>query len=596
MRLWKRGGRASGREGRWLGWRPDGWFLGSALAGCVWALAYPPTSWAWCGWLVAGLLAMPAWRLAPGRCWRLGWVAGWLHYLLSLLWLLWMPFPSGAVAAWLALSAYLALYPACWLAWLRWLAAAWSGVDAVGRLRLGEVSWGRRQAIVWMGAAGWTALEWVRGWMLTGFPWNGLGVSQVENLPVIQAAAVVGSGGVSFLVAWVGLSLAAAAGVGLERWRRGLEKPGSPRWLAGWTQGPLKEAGPALAALIVVVSWGGWRVMHPAPVPRVLRVALVQPAIPQRLIFNPAEAQGRFEQLLQLTDAALETHPDLLVWPEAALPVLSAEDYRRLYRRIQEGRVWMVFGADDVRPVEGEPGRYEWFNAAFLVDPQGAMRGVYHKRRLVIFGEYVPLEKWLPFLKMLTPIEGSFSAGREAVRFRMNRPPAEFGVLICFEDVFPGLARQSVGAETDFLLNLTNDGWFGESAAHWQHLANATMRAVENGVPLVRCANNGISGWVSARGAWRELGFGPGSRVYEAGFKVVEVPLRGGQSDTLYHRWGDWFSWVAVGLSVVGGGVAWQVGRRGRPSRARGPGSAAQGGAGRPSQKAVLDQRSQPQE
>ena len=122
----------------------------------------------------------------------------------------------------------------------------------------------------------------------------------------------------------------------------------------------------------------------------------------------------------------------------------------------------------------------------------------YIKRKLVIFGEYVPLADWLPFLKYLTPIQGGFTPGRRPVSFPLPGLRAKTSVLICFEDIFPHLVREHVDDDTDFLVNLTNNGWFGESAAQWQHAANAVFRAVENGLPLVRCANNGLTCWVDA--------------------------------------------------------------------------------------------------
>src|SRR5205823_6890990 len=129
--------------------------------------------------------------------------------------------------------------------------------------------------------------------------------------------------------------------------------------------------------------------------------------------------------------------------------------------------------------------------------------GVYHKQELVIFGEYIPLEHSLPFIKYLTPIPGSFAAGTEPTQFHIG--DAIISPLICFEDTFPHVARKAARDDTDFLVNLTNDGWFGDSAEQWQHEANAIFRSVENGIPLVRCANNGITCWIDGRGRVRQI-------------------------------------------------------------------------------------------
>ena len=210
-----------------------------------------------------------------------------------------------------------------------------------------------------------------------------------------------------------------------------------------------------------------------------LRVAMIQPSIPQTMIFDPAEGRTRFEKLLALSATALARHPDLLVWPEGAMPPWTEENFRALTNLVSSHRVWMIFGADDV--ARNAEGVRLYYNSAVLFDPDGAYAGVYRKRRLVIFGEYIPLTKSLPFLRHFTPIEDGFSAGDRPGDFDLASVKARLGVFICFEDVFPEPTRDYVRPDTDALLNLTNDGWFGESAAQWQQAAMSVFRAVENG-------------------------------------------------------------------------------------------------------------------
>jgi apolipoprotein N-acyltransferase len=175
------------------------------------------------------------------------------------------------------------------------------------------------------------------------------------------------------------------------------------------------------------------------------------------------------------------------------------------------------------------------------------MAGLYHKRQLVIFGEYIPLVRWLPFIKWFTPITGGWTAGDRPGTFPLNH--ARIAPLICFEDVFPGTAREAATDDTDFLVNLTNDGWFGRSAEQWQHLANAVFRAVENGLPLVRCANNGVTGWIDAHGRLCQVFTDADHTVYGPGALTVEIPLLPvGEKrvPTYYHQHGDWFGWSCV--------------------------------------------------
>jgi apolipoprotein N-acyltransferase len=153
--------------------------------------------------------------------------------------------------------------------------------------------------------------------------------------------------------------------------------------------------------------------------------------------------------------------------------------------------------------------------------------------------------------KYLTPITGGFTAGENPITFDLHGLNAKTSVLICFEDMFPHYAREHAADEVDFLLNLTNDGWFGESAAHWQQAASAAFRAVENGRPLVRCANNGISCWIDRFGRMKDVYFENSRDVYQAGFKVIDVPVTAARRSTFYNRHGDWFGWSCVAIAGV---------------------------------------------
>ncbi len=181
-----------------------------------------------------------------------------------------------------------------------------------------------------------------------------------------------------------------------------------------------------------------------------------------------------------------------------------------------------------------------------------------------MFGEYLPALRWLPFLRYLRETKGGFVPGKGPVPFQIDSPRARISTLICFEDVFPHLAREHVDDKTDFLLNLTNNGWFGESAAQWQHAVSALFRAVENGVPLVRCTNNGLTCWIDAHGRMHNVYFPGSGDVYQAGFKIALIPLHDSnqrRERTCYNRYGDWFGWSCVGITLAS--LTWALlGRR----------------------------------
>jgi apolipoprotein N-acyltransferase len=308
-----------------------------------------------------------------------------------------------------------------------------------------------------------------------------------------------------------------------------------------------------------VFFFGGIKLMSPEIPREHLKVALVQPGIPQTIIWDANERTNRLNKLLELSHEALAHHPDLLVWPEAALPpgmIGRTRDTQQLITAlVRSNQVWMIFGVIDTAGANNEIE----LNSAFLIDPAGDLISRYNKRKLVVFGEYMPATRWLPFLKKLRADGAGLQAGRVPVHFQMGMAGARISPLICFEDVFPLLTRESVDSETDFLLNLTNNGWFGVGAAQWQHAVSALFRAIENGLPLVRCTNNGLTCWIDSVGRLHDVYFPGSTDIYQAGFKIVEIPLRSlaekKQGQTIYNRLGDWFSFLCV--AVTGSTLAW---------------------------------------
>ena len=232
--------------------------------------------------------------------------------------------------------------------------------------------------------------------------------------------------------------------------------------------------------------------------------------------------------------------PDLIVWPETTVPFMLNEPGERSQAVVQVaaevGRP-LVLGAPGYR-LEEPRGQT---NRVHLVMPGGVSAIAYDKMLLVPFGERIPFGAWLPFVRPIVPVTGSLAAGTTPTVFAVDG--ARFGVLVCYEATSPAQAATLVRAGADFLLNLTNDGWFGKTAAPYQHLAQATLRAVENRVPLVRVANTGISAVIMPDGAiaWQ----GP---LFEETWHVASVGWRHGR--TLYTRFGDWFvvlsGWAAV--------------------------------------------------
>ena len=536
------------------------------IGGLLSAAAFPKIGVAGFAWVAPGLILSSALGANGRRAFRLGYAAGLAYFLTSLYWLLNIPvakiFPS---LAWAGLSAFLAVYMGCWV-WLCWRLAPGQPMGSAasaespgfrdGCERLLAAHWGQRTLWALSCAALWVTWEMVQARLFTGFPWNLLGASQYRMLPLIQIASWTGIYGVSFLAVWFSVS-----GLSAVAYLFCLAQQ-SRRWIGG-------ELALPFLVVMAIIYFGVRVVVAPSTGPS-LKLALVQPSIPQRWIWSPADSARRFEQLLALSEQALTNRPQVLVWPEAAAPGFirwQTNIYQAVSNLVQRHQVWLVMGGDDAVPRNDAPDApMDAYNSSFLVSPQGALQAVYRKQRLVIFGEYLPLHRWLPFLEEWTGM-GSFTAGRAPVPFRIPELGVTMSVLICFEDIFPHHTRAYVEEDTDFLLNLTNNGWFGESAAQWQHAASAIFRAVENRVPLVRCANNGLTCLVDPFGRVSQVFFPGSNDIYGVGVKVVEVPLLGGhpRTPTFYRRFGDVFGWSCVLWSGLLVGETWL--RAGRQRR-----------------------------
>ena len=399
----------------------------------------------------------------------------------------------------------------------------------------------------------WTALEWVRNYVLTGFPWASAGSSQVRTLWLAQLASLGGVYLVGFMVVWSNSCLA-----GLSLWWHGRAR--LRRWtLAAW-----------LAAMALAAAFGAVRLQAGQAEGARLRVGLVQGNLDERAhLRGPAAQRWVLRRMLAESRRAAARGARLVVWPEATLPDPLPEGVVRLPL---PGAAFagplppaMVIGA----VLRGyRKGRTRLRNSALLVDEHLRVLGRYHKRHLVPFGEYVPLEDLLPVHWFVPPTVAFFTPGED----HRPRPSAfgELGLLICYEAIFPEIARESVARGARLLVNITNDSWYGPTSAPHQHLALSRMRAIETGRWLVRAANTGISAVIDSRGRLRDvipLGLAPGGadylspdRLRPAASLVAEVRLLEGR--TPYVLLGDWFPAACALVVLLGLGRGWWKRRR----------------------------------
>ncbi len=378
----------------------------------------------------------------------------------------------------------------------------------------------------------WVLLEYARSHLLTGFPWALLGYSQYANLPVIQIADIAGVWLVSFVVMLVN------AGIYLIARRAKPDEAILKNEIASLACGSLAMTA---IVLLLVLSYGYYKLYqapsasHPAP----LKISVIQGNIPQELKWDIGSREFVMERYFKLTSEAVKDGPDLIIWPEASLPVLLEDEpayYERVLRYTQTTARTLLFGA-----VTDRDGLY--YNSALLLSKEGKLQERYDKVHLVPFGEFIPLRRVFPFLETIVPI-GDITPGRDYTLFSMQDQGLgdrrQFGVLICFEDVFPELSRRFVNKGADFLVNITNDAWFGKTPEAYQHLAASVFRAVENRVNVVRSANTGVSGFINPQGKILSLvSDGTGNAIFIPGYLTQNIYLH--NQPTFYGYYGDLF-------------------------------------------------------
>ncbi len=515
----------------------------------------------------------PRWRTylwtvlaAQATAWTL--TLGWLHHV--------------TWAGLLLLGPVVGAWAGSWFVAVRWTMP-----------RLEGRPWPQR-VLAMLGLAGaWVVVEWTRTWLLSGFPWLTLSATQWERLSVLQPAAYTGAWGVSFVLVAVNVAFAAyawkllrglwateAGGAGA-----GSDGAGAPEVTGAKTRCP--EFIAAMVLLLGCLLLTARETFNRARFHRDwARVGIVQPAIPQTLKWDPEAARGILDVLEAETLKVAKARPDLLLWPEATTPLAAKGDAgMRAWTEdlVKRAGLPLLFGSVAYENLDTPEER--WWNGVFLATPEGGMEeAFYAKRHLVPFGEYVPLRPVLGWLEKVAPVGGDFTGGDGAglITVPLGKGWAEtegatrIGALICYEDIFPDLARKSVAAGAEVLVVNTNNGWFGEGAAAYQHAAHSVLRAVETRRPVLRAGNSGWSGWIDECGAIRavltkdratgEVRTEPGERGENArgqGEGGGTVYFRGGATlavtrdarflgvRTLYVRWGDWFVAVGAGLAAA---------------------------------------------
>ena len=437
-------------------------YLLALTGGFLTALSQPKLSWFFLAFFGPSLV-LEAVARAPRMAFSLSFLAGLTYFAVLLYWLVpvmhhfgGLPFLAAAGALGL-LSAYLALY------WAVPFLLFVSGHSLNGRVSTG---------LIW--AASLTAFEYLRAKVPLAFPWGLLGTAPYRLLPLIQVADLGGVFILSFLIYLSNYAL-----FSLMRYRE---------------KGPL-----ALALILLLSAWGYGTVRLKTPFAGPSQtIGLVQGNIPQDVKWDRGFLEETLLKYEALSKKALACGANLLVWPETALPAYATPEnpfFREILGFTAKDGLALIFGAPRLEEKEG---RLLAHNSLFLV-VKGKIKGIYDKQRLVPFGEFVPLEDKLPWLRTLAVASGEYTPGPEASPLKLE-PDKVFGPLICFESIFPDLSRRRVLEGATVLLVATNDAWFGTTAGPYQHFVQAIFRAVETRRYVVRVANTGISGLIDPYG------------------------------------------------------------------------------------------------
>ncbi len=480
------------------------------LSGLLYGLALPKIDIQWLAWVCLVPLFVPHALKRGGPLFLAGLSAGLVSATFRTYWIAQtlelyggVPLPLGVFTTFL-LIAYMALYSAIFLV-------------LAGRF---DLSW---PLFPWAAASLWVLLEWVQSWMISGFPWALLGNTLYETAPVLQLASLTGVYGLSFLLVLVNGALAQI----LFLRRR-----------------PLVYGSGPLLVLVLVLLWGYYRLeSRPNTDAPSLQVGIVQGNITQDQKWNNRKlaATQRYIELSR----QLPPNLDLIVFPETALPIFFTDPHFQPYSQpvaelAQQWSTHVLVGSLEGRVAQPDT----IYNRAYLLDQKGQLQGFSDKVHLVPFGEYLPFPWIFNYLGGLTAESGRFTHGQSFKKLQLGQEGPAFGVFICYESIFPAITRQLTQLGATFLINTTNDAWFGTTSAPHQHFSMAILRAVETGRPVIRAANTGISGLIGPTGNVL-------ARTDLFTTTAIQVELQPQTQMTPYTRFGDVLLYAAVFFLVA---------------------------------------------
>jgi apolipoprotein N-acyltransferase len=537
-------------------------WLAAIFSGLLYTGCFAPFNFTWLCWIALTPLIAAVWFSGEDTRHRwlrnlvLGYVAGLTFFWTAFSWL-----TTVTVLGWFVLQFYMAIYFALW-AWFCGLlqprekkaepgSAKWDRMlaQARGTAALPRSPWTKSTnnlLLAFLLAVGWVTQEWLRGWVFSGFGWNGIGVALHENWPLIQIAEFTGVAGLSFMVAFANvIAITTVFRLILEARTHSVR--------------PHFDLTLTLAAIVGILTFG-LRATQISQPTKPFRVAAVQSNVPQNQKFDPQFTSRIFERFRRLSEIALRSDPssDLLIWPESAMPgpVLADRESNQFVMDLaRSAESDLLLGT-----IDDENG--DVYNAALLVSDGGEQVQVYRKLHLVPFGEFIPGRHRVPLLSRIVgdQVPGDFKAGKDYTIFELTNSDVYVAPLICFEDTIGELARRFVlPTETtpgaNLLVDITNDAWFLQSAGSHQHLANAVFRCVETRRPMLRAANTGVTCFVNQFGRVTQILRDDTGSTFTEGVLTGEVKVPTEHELTFYTRHGELFAKVCAALTLLAIGV-----------------------------------------
>ena len=501
----------------------------SILSGILLVLAFPRFNFEWLGWVALVPLIVVIYCTEPKYGLLLSYLCGLVFFPGIFSWIL--QIPGYRFLHHFILAFYLGAYFGTWGMMFAYISKGWGVVPAL-----------------FFAPIAWVSFEFIRSnFLFLALPWALLAHTQYQYLPIIQIASFTGMYGISFLIVLVNSTIAALILFLINKFKG---KP-SPFYFVISKRSVFLIIFTAFILVCLTLSYGFEAMDRPTAADSI-KISVVQGNIDQVRKWDRKYRKFIMQSYDELTQMAAKDCPALIVWPETATPQAINQDHRlydQVKRLSQSSGSYLLLGSAQYQKfTKGDSKRIDYMNSAFLISPDSNTKSQqYNKIRLLPFVEYLPMEDTIPWSYLRIPRFSNYSSGRLFTVF--NSPSYDFGVTICWENIFPDLVRKFVKKGAQFIVNITNEAWFGKTSAPYQFMAMSVFRAVENRVSVVRCANTGVSCFINPDGRIIGKVQQDNKDIFVKGYLTKEITLS--KKKTFYTTYGDVFAYICIVVTII---------------------------------------------